>query len=223
MNLLPALVVGLTAGFLAVQDCKDEKGTTEKEPERKVAYSVEVFQPISDEEVEEVGEMKETYERIIDDEYLRFAMEEDISEEIGDEPEEEPVAEGESIREITEDEYDEGVFNFDRVGLMYFTEDRILCDGDMVTIDNVREWLGNVDLETQSDEIVVKWIRNFDLSYDIRLEIIEDTYSGSRCWNRSTSTSCSRSLTRARMSCRAYSTAITSCGSSTISSSATPP
>ena len=180
MNLLPALVVGLTAGFLAVQDCKDEKGTTEKEPERKVAYSVEVFQPISDEEVEEVGEMKETYERIIDDEYLRFAMEEDISEEIGDEPEEEPVAEGESIREITEDEYDEGVFNFDRAGLMYFTEDRILCDGDMVTIDNVREWLGNVDLETQSDEIVVKWIRNFDLSYDIRLEIIEDTYSGSR-------------------------------------------
>ena len=182
MHLLPALVVGLTAGLLAVQDCKDEKWTKEKEPERAVAYSVEVFQPISDEEVEEVGEMKEKYEKIIDDEYLRFAMEEDISEEIGDEPEEEeePVAEGESIREITEDEYDEGTFNFDRVGLMYFTEDRILCDGDMVTIDNVDEWLGNVDLETQSDEIVVKWIRNFDLSYDIRLEIIEDSYSGSR-------------------------------------------
>lgn len=182
MNLLPALVVGLTAGVLAVQDCKDEKWTKEKEPEREVAYSVEVFQPISDEEVEEVGEMKETYERIVDDEYLRFAMEEDISEEIGDDPEEEeeePVAEGESIREITEDEYDEGAFNFDRVGLMYFTEDRILCDGDMVTIDNVGEWLGNIDLETQSDEIVVKWIRNFDLSYDIRLEIIEDSYSGS--------------------------------------------
>lgn len=177
MHLLPALVVGLTAGLLAAQDCKDEERTTEKEPERAVAYSVEVFQPISDEKVEELGEMKEKYEQIVNDEYLRFAMEEDISEEI--EEEEEPVAEGESIREITEDEYDEGAFNFDRVGLMYFTEDRILCDGDMVTIDNVSEWLGNVDLETQSDEIVVKWIRNFDLSYDIRLEIIEDSYSGS--------------------------------------------
>ena len=182
MHLLPALVVGLTAGFLAAQDYKDEKRTKEKEPEREVAYSVEIFQPISDEEVGEHNEMKEKYEEIVNDEYLRFAMEEDISEEIGDEPEEEeePVAEGESIREITEDEYDEGTFNFDRVGLMYFTEDRILCDGDMVTIDNVDEWLGNVDLETQSDEIVVKWIRNFDLSYDIRLEIIEDSYSGSR-------------------------------------------
>lgn len=179
MHLLPALVVGLTAGFLAVQDCKDEKWTKEKEPEQEVAYSVEIFQPISDEEVEEHDKMKETYEKVIDDEYLRFAMEEDISEEIEDESEEEPVAEGESIREITENEYDEGAFNFERVGLMYFTEDRILCDGDMVTIDNVGEWLGNVDLETQSDEIVVKWIRNFDLSYDIRLEIIEDAYSGS--------------------------------------------
>lgn len=170
MHLLPALVVGLTAGLLAVQDCKDEKRTTEKDPERE------------DEEVEEVGEMKEKYGQIVNDEYLRFAMEEDISEEIGDDPEEEdePVAEGESIREITEDEYDEGAFNFDRVGLMYFTEDRILCDGDMVTIDNAGEWLGNVDLETQSDEIVIKWIRNFVLSYDIRLEIIEDSYSGSR-------------------------------------------
>ena len=162
MNLLPALVVGLAAGILAVQDCEDEKWTKEKEPDRAVAYSVEVFQPISD-------EMKDKYEEIINDEYLRFSMEE-----------EEPVAEGESIREITEDEYDKGAFNFDRVGLMYFTEDRILCDGDMVTIDNVGEWLGNVDLETQSDEIVVKWLRNFDLSYDIRLEIIEDAYSGSR-------------------------------------------
>ena len=179
MHLLPALVVGLTAGLLAAQDCKDEKWTTEKEPERAVAYSVEVFQPISDEEVEEHNEMKEKYENIVNDEYLRFAMEEDISEEIEDESEEEPVAEGESIREITEDEYDEGAFNFDRVGLMYFTEDRVLCDGDMVTIDNVGEWLGNVDLETQSDEIIVKWIRNFDLSYDIRLEIVEDSYSGS--------------------------------------------
>ena len=180
MHLLPALVVGLTAGLLAVQDCKNEKWTKEKEPERTVAYSVEAPLPISDEEVEEHNKMKETYEQIVKDEYLLFPMEEDISEEIGDEPEEEePVAEGESIREITEDEYDEGAFNFDRVSLMYFTEDRILCDGDMVTIDNVGEWLGNVDLETQSDEIVVKWIRNFDLSYDIRLEIIEDAYSGS--------------------------------------------
>jgi len=180
MHLLPALVVGLTAGLLAVRDCKDEKLTKEKEPERAVAYSVEVFQPISDEEVKEHNKMKETYEQIIKDEYLLFPMEEDISEEIGDDPEEEeePVAEGESIREITEDEYDEGAFNFDRVGLMYFTEDRILCDGDMVTIDNPDEWLGTVDLEP-SDEIIVKWIRNFDLSYDIRLEIIEDSYSGS--------------------------------------------
>lgn len=172
MHLLPALVVGLTAGLLAAQDCKDEK----KEPERAFAYSIEVFQPISDEEVEEHNEMRDKYKKIVNDEYLRFAMEEDISEEI----EEEPVAEGESICEITEDEYDEGAFNFDRVGLMYFTEDRILCDGDMVTIDNVDEWLGNVGLETQSDEIVVKWIRNFNLSYDIRLEIVEDSYSGSR-------------------------------------------
>ena len=180
MHLLPALVVGLTAGLLAVQDCKDEKWTTEKEPERKVAYSVEVFQPISDEEVKEHNKMKETYEQIVKDEYLLFPMEEDISEEIRDEPEdeEEPVAEGETIREITEDEFEEGSFSFDRVGLMYFTEDRVLCDGDMVTIDNPDEWLGTVDLEP-SDEIVVKWIRNFDLSYDIRLEIIEDAYSGS--------------------------------------------
>lgn len=180
MNLLPALVVGLTAGFLAVQDCKDEKWTKEKEPERIYAYSVETPLPISDEEVEEHNKMKETYEQIVKDEYLLFPMEEDISEEIGDEPEEEeePVAEGETIREITEDEYEEGAFGFDRVGLMYFTEDRVLCDGDMVTIDNPDEWLGTIDLEP-SDEIVVKWIRNFDLSYDIRLEIIEDSYSGS--------------------------------------------
>lgn len=174
MHLLPAIVVGLTAGLLAAQDCKDEKGG-----EREVTHSVEIFQPISDEEVEENNEMKENYEKIVDDEYLRFAMEEDISEEIEDESEEEPVAEGESIREITEDEYDEGAFNFEQIDLMYFTDDRVLCDGDMVTIDNVGEWLGNVDLETQSDEIVVKWIRNFDLSYDIRLELIEDSYSGS--------------------------------------------
>ena len=47
MHLLLALVVGLTAGLLAVQDCKDEKWTEEKEK----------------------------YEKIVDDEYLRFAME----------------------------------------------------------------------------------------------------------------------------------------------------
>lgn len=181
MNLLPALVVGLTAGLLAAQDCKDEKWTKEKEPERAIAYSVDVFQPISDEEVKEHNEMRETYEQIVKDEYVLFPMEEDISEEIGDDPEgeEEAVAEGETIREIAEDEFEEGAFGFDRVGLMYFTEDRVLCDGDMVTIDNPDEWLGTVDLEP-SDEIVVKWIRNFDLSYDIRLEIIEDSYSGSR-------------------------------------------
>ena len=181
MNLLPALVVGLTAGLLAVQDCKDEKWAKEKEPERAVAYPVEVFPPISDEEVKEHNKMKEIYEQIVKDEYLLFPMEEEISEEIGDEPEEEeePVAEGETIREITEDEFEEGSFRFDRVGLMYFTEDRVLCDGDMVTIDNPDEWLGTVDLEP-SDEIIVKWIRNFNLSYDIRLEIIEDSYSGSR-------------------------------------------
>lgn len=181
MNLLPALVVGLTAGLLAAQDCKDEKWTKEKDPERPIAYSVEVFQPISDEEVKEHNEMREKYEQIVKDEYVLFPMEEDISEEIGDEPEEEEesVAEGETIREITEDEYDEGAFNFERVGLMYFTEDRVLCDGDMVTIDNPDEWLGTVDLEP-SDEIIVKWIRNFNLSYDIRLEIVEDSYSGSR-------------------------------------------
>nr|DAQ37522.1 MAG TPA: hypothetical protein [Caudoviricetes sp.] len=119
------------------------------------------------------------YEEIVNDEYLNITMEDDLSEIIG-EDEDEEVAEGEPIHEITEGEYEVGIFNFDRVRLMYFTEDRILCDDDMVTIDNVGEWLGNVDLETQSDEITVKWIRNFNLPYDIRLEIIGDSYSGSR-------------------------------------------
>ena len=172
MKLLPALVVGLTATFLAVQDLKSEK----KEP-------VE-----SPDEVHETPEEKEKqmdeYEEIVNDEYLNITMEDDLSEIMGEdfeeEDEDEEVAEGESIHEITEDEYNIGIFNFDRVRLMYFTEDRILCDDDMVTIDNVGEWLGNVDLETQSDEITVKWIRNFNLPYDIRLEIIEDSYSGSR-------------------------------------------
>jgi len=175
VKLLPALVVGLTATFLAVQDLKGEK----KEPEKVVE---------SPDEVQETPEEKEKqmdeYEEIVNDEYLNITMEDDLSEIIGEdfeeEDEDEEVAEGESIHEITEGEYEIGIFNFDRVNLMYFTEDRILCDDDMVTIDNVGEWLGNVDLETQSDEIAVKWIRNFNLPYDIRLEIIEDSYSGSR-------------------------------------------
>lgn len=132
---------------------------------------------------EEQEKQMDEYEEIVNDEYCPITMEDDLSEIMGEDFEEEDdeeVAEGESIHEITENEYEVGIFNFDRVGLMYFTEDRILCDDDMVTIDNVGEWLGNVDLETQSDEIDVKWIRNFDLSYDIRLEIVEDSYSGSR-------------------------------------------
>ena len=173
MKLLPALVVGLTATFLAVQDLKGEQ----KEPVEKAVESPD--------EVQETPEEKQMdeYEEIVNDEYLNITMEDDLSEIMGEdfeEEDEEEVAEGESIHEITENEYEVGIFNFDRVRLMYFTEDRILCDDDMVTIDNVGEWLGNVDLETQSDDIVVKWIRNFDLPYDIRLEIVKDSYSGSR-------------------------------------------
>lgn len=172
MKLLPALVVGLTATFLAVQDLKSEK----KEP-------VE-----SPDEVQETPEEKERqmdeYEEIVNDEYRPFTMEDDISEIIGDAPEEEDedeeVAEGETIRAISEEEYDEGAFGFERVDLMYFVDDGILCDSDMVTIDNKDEWLGNVNLKMRSDEITVNWIRNFDLSYDIRLEVIGDAYSGSR-------------------------------------------
>lgn len=172
MKLLPALVVGLTATFLAVQDLKGEK----KEP-------VE-----SPDEVQETPEEKERqmdeYEEIVNDEYRPFTMEDDISEIIGDAPEEEDedeeVAEGETIRAISEEEYDEGAFGFERVDLMYFVDDGILCDSDMVTIDNMDEWLGNVNLKMRSDEITVNWIRNFDLSYDIRLEVIGDAYSGSR-------------------------------------------
>lgn len=169
MKLLPALVVGLTAAFLAVQDLKSEK----KEPEEKAVET-----PVEPEEEVKEPTMDE-YEEIVNDEYLNITMEDDLSEIMG-EDEDEEVAEGESIHEITENEYEVGIFNFDRVRLMYFTKDRILCDDDMVTIDNKDEWLGNVDLETQSDEIVVKWIRNFNLPYDIRLEVIEDSYSGSR-------------------------------------------
>lgn len=171
MKLLPALVVGLTATFLAVQDLKSEK----KEPVEKAVESPDEVQETPEEKEKQMDE----YEEIVNDEYLNITMEDDLSEIMG-EDEDEEVAEGESISEITEDDYNIGIFNFDQVDLMYFTEDRILCDGDMVTIDNVDEWLGNVDLETQSDEITVKWIRNFNLPYDIRLEIIGDAYSGSR-------------------------------------------
>lgn len=174
MKLLPALVVGLTATFLAVQDLKGE----EKEPEEKAVET-----PVEPEEEVEEPAMDE-YEEIVNDEYLNITMEDDLSEIMGEdfeeEDEDEEVAEGEAIHEITEDEYNIGIFNFDQADLMYFTEDRILCDSDMVTIDNADEWLGNVDLEMQSDEITVKWIRNFNLPYDIRLEIIGDAYSGSR-------------------------------------------
>lgn len=172
MNLLPALVVGLAAGFLAVQDLKSEK----KEPEEKAVET-----PDEPEEEVEKQTMDE-YEEIVNDEYRPFTMEDDISEIIGDAPEEEDeeVAEGETIRAISEEEYDEGAFGFERVDLMYFVDDGILCDSDMVTIDNMDEWLGNVNLKMRSDEITVNWIRNFDLSYDIRLEVIGDAYSGSR-------------------------------------------
>lgn len=156
-----------------MQDLKIEK----KEPEEQAVET-----PVDPEEEAKEPTMDE-YEEIVNDEYLDITMEDDLSEIMGEdfeeEDEDEEVAEGESISEITEDEYNIGIFNFDQVDLMYFTEDRILCDGDMVTIDNVDEWLGNVDLEMQSDEITVKWIRNFNLPYDIRLEIIRDAYSGS--------------------------------------------
>lgn len=175
MKLLPALVVGLAAAFLAVQDLKGDK----KEPEKAVETPDEV-----QETPEEKKKQMDEYEEIVNDEYHPITMEDDISEIMGEdfeeEDEDEEVAEGESIHEIAKAEYEVGIFNFDRVSLMYFTEDRILCDDDMVTIDNKDEWLGNVDLEAQSDEITVKWIRNFNFSYDIRLEIIEDSYSGSR-------------------------------------------
>ena len=174
MNLLPALVVGLTAGFLAVQDVKSEK----KEPEETVVQAEIPAEP----EVKEEKTMDQ-YEEIVNDEYLTFPMEEDISEEIGDAPEEEDdeeVAEGNTIRAITETEYDEGSFGFERVGLMYFVDDEVLCDSDMITIDNKDEWIGDVELILGPDSVTVMWIRNFNLSYDIRLEVIEESYSGSR-------------------------------------------
>ncbi|BCL52095.1 hypothetical protein [Siphovirus Jomon_CT89] len=163
MKLLPALVVGLTAGFLAVQDLKSEK----KEPEEKAVET-----PAEPEEEKTM----DRYEEIVNDEYLKFDMEEDISEEEDDEE----VAEGETIRAITEQEYDEGAFGFERVDLFYYIDDDILCDSDLITIDNKDEWLGEVDLVLGTGHITVMWIRNFDLSYDIRLELIEESYSGSR-------------------------------------------
>lgn len=166
MHLLPALVVGLTAGLLAVQDLKSEKkGPAEKAEVEK-----------------EEDPLMTAYNGLID-EYLKSDMEEDISEEIGEAPEEEDdeeVAEGETIRAISEHEYNDGAFGFDRVNLLYYVDDEVLCDSDMITIDNKDEWLGDVDLILGSDHITVMWIRNFDLSYDIRLEIIEESYSGSR-------------------------------------------
>lgn len=169
MKLLPALVVGLTATFLAVQDLKSEK----KEPEEKaVETPVEAKEPTMDE-----------YEEIVNDEYLDITMEDDLSEIMGEDFEEEgdeEVAEGDTIRAISEQEYDEGAFGFERVNLMYFVDGEVLCDSDMITIDNKDEWLGDVELIPGPDEITVMWIRNFNLSYDIRLEVVEDSYSGSR-------------------------------------------
>lgn len=176
MNLLPALVVGLTAGFLAVQDLKSEK----KEPIKKAVET-----PVEAEEVPTESKEEQTmdeYEEIVNDEYLDITMEDDLSEIMGEDFEEEDdeeVTEGDTIRAISEQEYDEGAFGFEHVDLMYFVDDEVLCDTDMITIDNKNEWLGDVDLILGPDEITVMWIRNFNLSYDIRLEVVEDSYSGS--------------------------------------------
>lgn len=176
MKLLPALVVGLTAGFLAVQDLKSEK----KGPEEKAVET-----PVEAEEVPTESKEEQTmdeYEEIVNDEYLDITMEDDLSEIMGEDFEEEDdeeVAEGDTVRAISEQEYDEGAFGFERVNLMYFVDDEVLCDTDMITIDNKNEWLGDVDLILGPDEITVMWIRNFNLSYDIRLEVIGDAYSGS--------------------------------------------
>lgn len=176
MKLLPALVVGLTATFLAVQDLKSEK----KEPEEKAVET-----PVEAEEVPTESKEEQTmdeYEEIVNDEYLDITMEDDLSEIMGEDFEEEDdeeVAEGDTVRAISEQEYDEGAFGFERVNLMYFVDDEVLCDTDMITIDNKNEWLGGVDLILGPDEITVMWIRNFNLSYDIRLEVVEDSYSGS--------------------------------------------
>lgn len=176
MKLLPALVVGLTATFLAVQDLKSEK----KGPVEKAVESPNEVQETPEEKEKQMDE----YEEIVNDEYINITMEDDLSEIMGEDFEEEAdeeVAEGETVRAISEEEYDEGAFGFERVDLMYFVDDEVLCDSDMITIDNKDEWLGDVDLILGTDSIVtVMWIRNFNLSYDIRLEVVEDSYSGSR-------------------------------------------
>ena len=138
MKLLPALVVGLTATLLAVQDLKSEK----KEPEKVVESPDEV-----QETPEEKEQQMDEYEEIVNDEYLNITMEDDLSEIMGEDFEEEndeEVAEGDTIRAISEQEYDEGAFGFERVVLMYFVDDEVLCDTDMITIDNKNEWLGDV-------------------------------------------------------------------------------
>lgn len=176
MKLLPALVVGLAAAFLAVQDLKSEK----KEPEEK---AVETSAEPAEAQTKPTEEEMDEYEEIVTDEYLNITMEDDLSEIMGEDFEEEDdeeVSEGDTIRAISEQEYDEGAFGFDRVNLMYFVDDEVLCDTDMITIDNKDEWLGDVELILGPDEITVMWIRNFNLSYDIRLEVVEDSYSGSR-------------------------------------------
>lgn len=177
MKLLPALVVGLTATFLAVQDLKSEK----KEPEEKAVETPVEAEGVPTESKEE--QTMDEYEEIVNDEYLDITMEDDLSEIMGEnfeeEAEDEEVAEGDTIRAISEQEYDEGAFGFERVNLMYFVDDEVLCDTDMITIDNKYEWLGDVELILGPDEITVMWIRNFNLSYDIRLEVVEDSYSGS--------------------------------------------
>jgi hypothetical protein len=173
VKLLPALVVGLTAAFLAVQDLKGEK----KEP-RKATETPDEIQGTP----EEKAKLMDEYEEIVNDEYLDITMEDDLSEIMGEDFEEEDdeeVAEGDTIRAISEQEYDEGAFGFERVNLMYFVDDEVLCDTDMISIDNKNEWLGDVELILGPDEITVMWIRNFNLSYDIRLEVVEDSYSGS--------------------------------------------
>ena len=175
MKLLPAFIVGLTATFLAVQDLKSEK----KEPEDK---AVETSTEPAEAQTKPTEEEMDEYEEIVNDEYLNITMEDDLSEIMGEDFEEEDgeeVAEGDTIRAISEQEYDEGAFGFERVNLMYFVDDEVLCDTDMITIDNKNEWLGDVELILGPDEITVMWIRNFNLSYDIRLEVVEDSYSGS--------------------------------------------
>lgn len=177
MKLLPALVVGLTATFLAVQDLKGEK----KEPEEKAIETPVEAEAVPTESKEE--QTMDEYEEIVNDEYLDITMEDDLSEIMGEDFEDEgdeEVAEGDTIRAISEQEYAEGAFGFERVNLMYFVDDEVLCDTDMITIDNKNEWLGDVELILGPDEITVMWIRNFNLSYDIRLEVVEDSYSGSR-------------------------------------------